>query len=180
MAGPLSIEVVRGDITRQRVDAVVNAANSSLLGGGGVDGAIHAAAGPKLISECREVRHAQYPEGLPTGQAVVTSAGNLSARFVIHTVGPKVWEHSDGGAALLADAHTHSLREAHRVGATSVAFPAISCGVYGWDPRNAAPIAVATVRDAMDMYPNVALVRFVLFNDAAFAAFDSAVREFNG
>lgn len=172
-----AIEVVRGDITQQRVDAIVNAANSSLLGGGGVDGAIHAGAGPQLLTSCRAVRRDQWPDGLPTGAAVTTIAGNLSARFVIHTVGPKHWEHPDGGAELLAGCHRASLDEAQAHGCSSIAFPAISCGVYGWSPEQAAPIAVGAVRDWLHEHADstITLVRFVVFNDAALHAFTAAV-----
>lgn len=173
----IAIEAVRGDITAQNLDAIVNAANSTLLGGAGVDGAIHVAAGPVLLEECRAVRVDRYPRGLPVGQAVATGAGALSASFVIHTVGPKRWEYPDGGAQLLADCHTSSLREALRVGARSVAFPAISCGVYGWSAQKAAPIAVAAVQDFLTRHEGVDLVRFVLFNDDAFHAFRAAVDE---
>jgi len=168
------IDVARGDITRQEVDAIVNAANSSLMGGGGVDGAIHAAAGPSLLEACKDVRRRFYPHGLPTGAAIATTAGDLDARFVIHTVGPKHWEHPDGGRELLAAAHRHSLAEANRVGASSVAFPAISCGVYGWDPREAAPIAAESVRAALADFPDIQRVIFVMFNDDAFDAFTRA------
>lgn len=169
------LEAVRGDITHQSVDAIVNAANSSLMGGGGVDGAIHAAAGPDLLAACLDVRRSQLPSGLPTGKAVATQAGLLPARFVIHTVGPKCWEYPDGGAEQLAAAHRSSLAEADRIGATSIAFPAISCGAYGWDPADAAPIAIGAIRDSLERFPNVDLVRFVLTNDSAFQAFHSAV-----
>ena len=170
-----SIEVVRGDITEQRVDAIVNAANSSLMGGGGVDGAIHAAAGSQLLSECQALRRDRLPNGLPVGRAVTTGAGNLRARFVIHTVGPKHWEHPDGGVEHLVSAHRSCLTEADRVGAESVAFPAISCGVYGWQPADAAPIALQAVRESVGRFANIHLVRFVLFNDDAFDAFSAAV-----
>lgn len=171
------IEVVRGDITAQDVDAIVNAANSSLMGGGGVDGAIHQAAGPALVEECRRVRIEQYPHGLPVGEAVATSAGNLLADFVIHTVGPKHWEYPDGGASLLAASHESSLREATRVGARTVAFPAISCGVYGWQSKEAAPIAIGAVRDFLRASPEITKVHFVLFNDDAFDAFTFAAAD---
>ena len=172
------VEVVRGDITTQDVEAIVNAANSSLLGGGGVDGAIHAAAGPVLKQACRELRQSALPDGLPAGQAVATTGGDLPARHVIHTVGPKHWEHPDGGAALLAQCHLTSLDVADALGVASVAFPAISCGVYGWSAEEAAPIAVSAVRDFASAHPesSVTKVRFVLFSDDAYAAFDSAVR----
>jgi O-acetyl-ADP-ribose deacetylase (regulator of RNase III) len=172
-----TIEVVRGDITEQAVDAIVNAANSSLMGGGGVDGAIHAAAGPQLLAECQALRRDRLPNGLPVGKAATTGGALLPARFVIHTVGPKHWEYPDGGIELLAAAHRTSLAEADRVGATSVAFPAISCGVYGWQPADAAPIAVTAVRESLDRYPNISLVRFVLFNDDARNAFATAINQ---
>src|SRR6476646_1499769 len=128
----MRLEAVGGDITRERVDAIVNAANSTLLGGGGVDGAIHAAAGPRLLEECRRVRRPSYPDGLPVGQAVATGAGDLLARWVIHTVGPNR-HRGQTDPALLASCFTTSLEVAAEVGARSVAFPAVSAGVYGWD-----------------------------------------------
>lgn len=171
----MRIEVVRGDITREQVDAIVNAANSTLLGGGGVDGAIHAAAGPGLLAACRAVRTAHLPHGLPAGDAVITEGFDLLARWVVHTVGPQHWEHDDGGADLLASCHSRSLEECDRVGATTVAFPAISCGVYGWSAADAAPIAIEAVRRyAQDNDSTVTLVRFVTNNDATFAAFSEA------
>lgn len=171
----MRIEVVRGDITRETVDAVVNAANSTLLGGGGVDGAIHAAAGPALLAECRSLRADHLPDGLPVGDAVITPAFDLQARWIVHTVGPQHWEHDDGGASLLASCHTRSLEECDRVGATTVAFPAISCGAYGWTAADAAPIAVDAVRRyAAEAGTRVTLVRFVTNNDAAFTAFSEA------
>src|SRR5450830_1151701 len=141
----MKVEAVRGNITGQRVDAIVNAANSSLLGGGGVDGAIHAASGPALLAECRELRRTRLRHGLSVGDAVATGAGDLPARWVIHTVGPN--RHAgQTDPALLASCFEASLREAVRVGARSVAFPAVSAGVYGWDAAEVARIAVATVR----------------------------------
>jgi O-acetyl-ADP-ribose deacetylase (regulator of RNase III) len=161
------IEVVAGDITTQDVDAVVNAANSSLLGGGGVDGAIHRAGGPAVLAACRELRATTLPDGLPPGDAVATTAGDLPATWVIHTVGP-IYGTVDDPAALLRSCHVESLRVADEVGARTVAFPAISCGVYGYPLAEAAPIALSTVRGADT---RVELVRFVLFGDAALAAF---------
>lgn len=161
---------MRGDLTDEDVDAIVNAANSSLLGGGGVDGAIHRAGGPEILELCREIRRTQYPDGLPTGQAVATTAGRLEARWVIHTVGPIYLEH-DHPEHLLASCHSESLRVADELGARSVSFPAISCGVYGYPVREAAPIAVETVRSAET---DVDLVRFVLFGDEMFDAFTRA------
>jgi len=163
----VDIEFVRGDITEQDVDAVVNAANSTLLGGGGVDGAIHRRGGPEILAACRTLRAERYPDGLPTGEAVATTAGRLPARWVIHTVGP-VWSKREDRSALLASCYRTSLRVADEIGATSVAFPAVSAGVYRWPLDDAARIAVETVR-ATDT--GVSLVRFVLFDDAAHEAF---------
>ncbi|MEP7036692.1 MAG: O-acetyl-ADP-ribose deacetylase [Dermatophilaceae bacterium] len=163
------IEAVEGDITEQAVDAIVNAANGSLLGGGGVDGAIHRAAGPALLAECRELRRTAYPHGLAVGEAVATGAGDLPARWVIHTVGPN--RHAgQTDPAQLASCFEESLREAVRVGARSVAFPAISAGVYGWDSAEVARIAVATVRGSAHL-AELDLVRFVLFSPATLRAF---------
>lgn len=167
-----AIEVVRGDLTEQDVDAIVNAANSSLLGGGGVDGAIHRHGGPEILAACRELRATSLPDGLPTGRAVATTAGRLPARWVIHTVGP-VFSAHDHPEHLLALCHSESLRVADELGARSVAFPAISCGVYGYPVVEAAPIALTTVRAADTA---VELVRFVLFDPDAMAAFSSAAR----
>jgi O-acetyl-ADP-ribose deacetylase (regulator of RNase III) len=161
------IEAVQGDITEQAVDAIVNAANSTLLGGGGVDGAIHRRGGPSILAECRAVRGERYPDGLPAGRAVATTAGELPARWVIHTVGP-IYAEADDPAALLASCHTESLRIADELGATTVAFPAISTGVYGYPVEEAAPVAVAAVRGADT---RVELVRFVLFGDDGYRAF---------
>ncbi|BAD58547.1 O-acetyl-ADP-ribose deacetylase [Nocardia farcinica] len=163
----VSIELVRGDITEQRVDAVVNAANSSLSGGGGVDGAIHRRGGPAILAECRELRATRYPDGLPTGQAVATTAGELPARWVIHTVGP-VWSPRQDRSALLASCYRESLRVADELGARTVAFPAISTGIYGWPMDDGARIAVETVRATATA---VETVRFVLFDRAAYEAF---------
>jgi O-acetyl-ADP-ribose deacetylase len=169
------IEAVRGDITTQRVDAIVNAANSSLLGGGGVDGAIHAAAGPTLLAECRELRRTRLPDGLPVGDAAATGAGELAARWVIHTVGPN--RHAgQTDPALLASCFTRSLDVAAGLGARSVAFPAVSAGVYGWDVAEVARVAVTAVRAwLINNSQAFDLVRFVLFDDAATAAFTSAL-----
>ncbi len=154
------IEVVRGDITAQDVDAVVNAANGSLLGGGGVDGAIHRAGGPAILAECRGLG------GCETGDAKATTAGALPARWVIHTVGP-VWQGGEAGEAeLLASCHRRSLAVAAGLGARSVAFPAISCGIYGYPVELAAPVAVGSVRGHQ-----LDLVRFVLFGDDTYEAF---------
>ena len=171
--GGMEITLVQGDITEQRVDAVVNAANSSLMGGGGVDGAIHRRGGPDILAECRRLRASRYGGGLPTGQAVATTAGRLPARWVIHTVGP-VHSASEDRSELLASCYRESLRIADELAAASVAFPAISTGIYGWPLDDGARIAVETVRDSS---ANVADVRFVLFDAAAYAAFEAALRE---
>jgi O-acetyl-ADP-ribose deacetylase len=166
----MRIELVQGDITRERVDAIVNAANSSLMGGGGVDGAIHRRGGPEILRECRRIRAERYPDGLPTGHAVATTAGNLPARWVIHTVGP-VFSASEDRAPLLARCHTSSLEVADELGARSVAFPAISTGVYGYPLEPAAHVAITTVREART---RVEEVRFVLFDEEAYEAFERA------
>ncbi|MGW3729913.1 O-acetyl-ADP-ribose deacetylase [Streptomyces sp. F001] len=162
-----TIRLVQGDITRESADAIVNAANSSLLGGGGVDGAIHRRGGPAILEECRRLRAAEYGKGLPTGQAVATTAGDLDARWVIHTVGP-VHSTSEDRSALLASCYRESLRVADELGARTVAFPAISTGVYRWPMEDAARIAVETVRATGTA---VEEVRFVLFDDRAYEAF---------
>jgi O-acetyl-ADP-ribose deacetylase len=167
------ITLVQGDITEQAVDAVVNAANSKLLGGGGVDGAIHRRGGPTILEECRRIRAERFPDGLPTGQAVATTAGDLPARWVIHTVGP-VYARSDDRSGLLASCHAEALRVADELGARAVAFPAISTGVYGYPVEEAATVAVAAVRGADT---DVEEVRFVLFDQDAREAFERAVRE---
>jgi O-acetyl-ADP-ribose deacetylase len=163
----MEITFVQGDITEQDVDAIVNAANRSLLGGGGVDGAIHRNGGPEILAECRRLRETQFPDGLPTGQAVATTAGRLRARWVIHTVGPRYSEASDQ-PELLADCFRNSLRIADELGARTVAFPAISTGAYGWPVEDAARIALETVRTTDT---DVAEVRFVLFDQHGYDAF---------
>ncbi len=161
------ITLVRGDITRESADALVNAANSSLLGGGGVDGAIHRRGGPAILAECRRLRAFRYPEGLPTGAAVATTAGDLDARWVIHTVGPR-FSRRDDRSALLASCYRESLRVADELGARSVAFPAVSAGAYGWPMDDAARIAVQTVRASP---ASVEEARFVLFDEDAYEVF---------
>ena len=165
------VVLVQGDITEQAVDAIVNAANSSLMGGGGVDGAIHRKGGPAILEECRRIRQERYPEGLPPGQAVATTAGRLPASWVIHTVGA-VYSKSEDRSGLLASCHVESLRLADELGARTVAFPAISTGVYGYPLDAAAPVALEAVRSADT---RVEEVRFVLFDDAAYAAFERAL-----
>lgn len=169
----MRIETVQGDITTQEVDALVNAANSSLLGGGGVDGAIHRAAGPGLLEECMELRRTELPDGLPVGQAVPTAGHELPARWVIHTVGPNR-HRGETDPALLAACFTSSLDVADAVGARSVAFPAVSAGVYGWAPDEVARVAADAVRGWSGQ---VELVRFVLFSAELLAAFETALGE---
>lgn len=166
----VDIELVEGDITTQNVDAVVNAANNSLLGGGGVDGAIHRAGGPEILAACRALRATTLPNGLPTGEAVATTAGRLRARYVIHTVGP-VWHPAEDRSQLLVAAYRNSLRLAASLEVTSLAFPAISAGVYGWPLADAAAIAVQTTRAEAPPFP----VRFVVFNKPAADAFRAAL-----
>ena len=164
----MSIDAVRGDLTTERADALVNAANSSLYGGGGVDGALHAAAGPALLAACREVRATRWPDGLPVGEAVATVAGLLPARWVIHTVGPN----RNAGQTddrLLASCYTRSLDVAQDLGARTVALPAIGAGVYGWDAATAARVAVGAV--AAHPRTGIERVRFVLFGERLLAAF---------
>ncbi|MFF7593804.1 O-acetyl-ADP-ribose deacetylase [Streptomyces mirabilis] len=167
-----AITLVQGDITRQSADAIVNAANSSLLGGGGVDGAIHRRGGPAVLADCRRLRASQYGKGLPTGQAVATTAGELDARWVIHTVGP-VFSREEDRSGLLASCYRESLKVADELGARTVAFPAVSAGVYGWPMDDAARIAVETVRATRTA---VEEVTFVLFDGPAYEAFAAQVR----
>ncbi|MFA5891958.1 MAG: O-acetyl-ADP-ribose deacetylase [Actinomycetota bacterium] len=167
-----TIEIALGDITHERVDAVVNAANSTLLGGGGVDGAIHRRGGPSILAECRIIRERMYIDGLPTGRAVATTGGDLAARWVIHTVGP-VFARTQDRSDLLRSCHIEALRIADELGARSVAFPAISTGAYGYPLDEAAPIALGAVRNANTQ---VTLVRFVLFDERAYNAFIRAMR----
>ena len=167
--------VTVGDITRMETDAIVNAANSSLLGGGGVDGAIHRAGGPSILAECRQLRAGRYRDGLPTGEAVPTGAGNLPSHYVIHTVGP-VWHGGNTGEATkLASCYRRSLEEAARLGLQSVAFPAISTGVYGYPKENAARIAFNTVRDFLEAARLPRVVHFVFFAPPDARAFLEAV-----
>lgn len=163
------VTVVEGDITRQNVDAIVNAANETLLGGGGVDGAIHRAAGPGLLEECRNLG------GCPTGEARITGGHDLPARHVIHTVGP-VWNGGDSGeSALLGSCYRQSLAIADKHELASIAFPAISCGVYGYPVNAAARLAVNAVLDALPAFPNVREVRLVCFGDETTKAFSDAL-----
>ncbi|WP_433222402.1 O-acetyl-ADP-ribose deacetylase [Microtetraspora malaysiensis] len=170
----MKLTLVQGDITEQPVDAIVNAANSSLLGGGGVDGAIHRKGGPEILAECRALRASRYGGGLPVGEAVATTAGLLPARWVIHTVGP-VFSRSEDRSHLLASCYRESLKVADALGAATVAFPAVSTGVYRWPMDDAARISVTTV---LRSESNVREARFVLFDFAAYEIFDRVLGEF--
>ena len=172
------MEFIHGDITRQDTEAIVNAANSSLLGGGGVDGAIHRAGGPRILEECKEIRARQG--GCPAGEAVITGGGNLIARYVIHTVGP-IW-HGGGRneAALLRAAYGNSLRLAQETGINSIAFPSISTGAYGYPIEQAAVVAVGVVREFAENHDLLGLIRFVLFSDRDLAVYQAAWEEADG
>jgi O-acetyl-ADP-ribose deacetylase (regulator of RNase III) len=155
-----------GDITREDVDAIVNAANSSLMGGGGVDGAIHRAGGPALLEACKAIRESTHLEGLPTGEAVITVGGRLPARHVIHTVGPVYGHHSGNEARLLAACYENSIALAAREGLHTIAFPAISTGAYGYPKGEAARIALAAIQVALDDHPSIREVRLVFSSEA--------------
>jgi len=179
------VSVVVGDITRQATDAVVNAANSTLLGGGGVDGAIHRVGGARILEECRRLRNTRYPEGLPTGEAVITTGGRLPARHVIHTVGPIWGQHAGREAELLAACYRNSLALAVEHGLASIAFPAISTGAYSYPPDKAARVASRAVREFLTgkdiaagqeagttmARPGLEEVRFVFFSEPDAATF---------
>ena len=165
------IELVQGDITQQETDAIGNAANLRLAGGGGVDGAIHRAGGSSIMEELKT----KYPQGCPTGQAVLTRGGRLKARYVIHAVGP-VYVGKPKDAELLASAYQASLSLCSQHGIRTVAFPSISTGVYRYPLEEAAPIALRTVADYLNTYPEIALVRFVLFDPVTYAAYDRALK----
>lgn len=169
MVGKSKVELVQGDITQQDTEAIVNAANSSLLGGGGVDGAIHRAGGPQILEECRKIG------GCPPGEARITTGGRLKAKYVIHTVGPIYYGGQSGEAQTLANAYRNSLALASQRGIKSLAFPSISTGAYGYPIALAAPIAMRTVMDYLQAHPEVELVRFVLFGQAAYDAYKRAL-----
>jgi O-acetyl-ADP-ribose deacetylase len=171
--GQSIIELHQGDITHEEVDAIVNAANSSLMGGGGVDGAIHRRGGPSIMAET----DLKYPQGCPTGSAVISTAGNLKAKYVIHAVGP-VWRGGEHGEAeLLAGAYRRSLELAVEHDCRSIAFPAISAGVYGYPMDLAAWLALATSIDFLHKNERPELVRFILFSEGAYGAFSATLEQ---
>jgi O-acetyl-ADP-ribose deacetylase len=178
--GNAIMQLIKGDITEVEADAIVNAANSTLLGGGGVDGAIHRKGGPKILAECRQIRATEWPDGLPTGKAVITSAGNLKAKYVIHTVGP-VWM---GGfhieAELLKQAYRNSLKLAVRSGIKTIAFPSISTGAYGYPIEEASRVALGVVKKFLQEENKIEKVTFVLFSDGAFDVYSEAVKAIFG
>ena len=165
------IEIVQGDITKEHVDAIVNAANSRLAGGGGVDGAIHRAGGPAIIAECRTLG------GCDTGDAKITTGGNLPAKHVIHAVGPVYHGGAQDEAKLLASCYRRSLEVALENKIESIAFAAISCGIYGYPIPEAARIAITTVKTFVESHPQIELVRFVLFNDDILTTFRATAEE---
>jgi len=153
-----------GDITREAVDAIVNAANASLLGGGGVDGAIHRAGGPEILAACRVIRDTAYPKGLPTGEAVITPGGLLPAKYVIHTVGPIYGQHGGEEATLLGRCYENAIALAAKHGLATIAFPAISTGVYGYPKDEAKKVSLAAVERAIAAHPSITEVRLVYFS----------------
>jgi O-acetyl-ADP-ribose deacetylase (regulator of RNase III) len=171
----VKIILLEGDITAQPVDAVVNAANSSLLGGGGVDGAIHAVGGPEILAECRVLRQARYPDGLPVGEAVATTAGRLPARWVVHTVGP-VYSRTEDRSGRLRAAYANALAVADELGAGTVAYPLISAGVYGWPVEDAVRQALAVLRPAAPA--TVIEARLVLFGRATYQTAERVAQKY--
>ncbi|MCW3996015.1 MAG: O-acetyl-ADP-ribose deacetylase [Candidatus Bathyarchaeota archaeon] len=171
------LQLIKGDITDVEADAIVNAANSTLLGGGGVDGAIHRKGGPKILEECKRIRATEWPDGLPTGNAVITSGGNLKAKYVIHTVGP-VWM---GGfhveAELLKRAYKNSLKLAVSKGLRTIAFPSISTGAYRYPVEEASRIAIGVVKDFLENTDKLEKVTFVLFSNRDFNVYLQAVED---
>lgn len=175
--GKARVRLLKGDITQMETDAIVNAANSTLMGGGGVDGAIHLKGGPKILVECRKIRQTEYPKGLPTGQAVMTSGGNLKAKKVIHAVGP-VWHGGNHGEPeLLGQAYMNSLLLAVANGLKTVAFPSISTGAYGYPIEEAGRIALKAVREFLEEADGLAEVVFVLFSQGDLAVYRHAAAE---
>jgi len=177
LVGRARISIILGDITDQETEAIVNAANSTLMGGGGVDGAIHRRGGLQILEECRRIRSTEWPEGLPTGKAVITSGGSLKARHVIHTVGP-IWHGgTQGEPELLADAYRNSLSLAVSQGLRTISFPSISTGAYGYPVNKASQIALTTVREFLKSENNLDEVVFVLFSKHDVEIYEKAAKE---
>ncbi|MEM1994087.1 MAG: O-acetyl-ADP-ribose deacetylase [Nitrososphaerales archaeon] len=175
--GRTVVRVIQGDITEQETEAIVNAANPTLMGGGGVDGAIHRKGGPSILEECKKIRATQYPKGLPTGKAVITNAGRLKAKYVIHTVGP-IWSGGDRGKAeLLAEAYRSCLELASSKGIKSIAFPSISTGAYGYPISKASRVALETVKDFLIKEHTINEVVFVLFSREDQKVYEKAAEE---
>ncbi len=175
--GNTILKIIQGDLTEQEVDAIVNAANPSLMGGGGVDGAIHRKGGPKILEECKKIRATLYPEGLPTGKAVITSGGNLKAKYVIHTVGP-IWRGgNEGEPELLAEAYKNSLKLASEKGLKTIAFPSISTGAYGYPIEKASKVALTTIKDFLENNPPLKEVRIVLFREGDLKIYEETAKE---
>ncbi|MGI8468222.1 MAG: O-acetyl-ADP-ribose deacetylase [Pyrinomonadaceae bacterium] len=160
------VEVIIGDIARENIDAIVNAANRTLLGGGGVDGAIHRAGGKQILEECRRIRETEYPNGLPTGEAVITSGGNLKARFVIHTVGPIYGQNQGRDAALLNDCYTNSLRLAVENNLETISFPSISTGAFYYPKPEAARVSSLAIKEFLSQNNTIKKARLVFFSPA--------------
>jgi O-acetyl-ADP-ribose deacetylase len=177
--GTSKVRLVKGDITEMATDAIVNAANSTLLGGGGVDGAIHRKGGPKILEECRKIRQTQYPDGLPTGKAVITSGGNLKAKKVIHTVGPIWYGGSQGESKLLSEAYLNSLSLAVASGLKTVAFPSLSTGAYGYPIEEASRIALKTTKEFLEKEGDLEVV-FVLFSERDLSVYLASAAEIIG
>lgn len=176
--GKAKLCLVQGDITEMETDAIVNAANPSLMGGGGVDGAIHRKGGPKILEECKQIRAREWPNGLPTGKAVITSGGNLKAKYVIHTVGP-VWRGGNSGEPeLLAEAYRNSLKLAVSKGLKTIAFPSISTGAYGYPIEKACRVALKTVKEFLEKEDKLSKVVLVLFSKRDFEVYKEAIKEF--
>jgi len=175
--GKSKVKMVQGDITDQETDAIVNAANPTLMGGGGVDGAIHRKGGPKILEECKKIRKTDWPEGLPTGKAVITSGGKLKAQYVIHTVGP-IWRGGNRDEPrLLSDAYRNSLELAVSRELKTIAFPSISTGAYGYPVEKASRIALKTVKSFLEEKDGLEEVRFVLFSNSDLETYRDAIKE---
>jgi O-acetyl-ADP-ribose deacetylase (regulator of RNase III) len=175
--GKAKICLIQGDITEMDTDAIVNAANPSLMGGGGVDGAIHRKGGPKILEECKRIRATEWPNGLPTGKAVITTGGNLKAKYVIHTVGP-IWRGGESGEPeLLAEAYRNSLALAVSKGLKTIAFPSISTGAYGYPIEKACKVALKTVKEFLEKEDKLEKVVLVLYSKHDFEVYNEAAKE---